>query len=142
MLDRELNFKQMVVWDKGPMGMGWHYRRSYETVLVAFKGKKCKWYDDTKRVENIIRPGMGIDKIIPSSEQHPTVKPDSLAAYFIKLHTQDNDIIMDSFMGSGTTGVAAQRMGRKFIGIEISEEYCEMSVRRITRDQPLFNQVK
>src|SRR3990167_10569869 len=36
-LDEQLDFKQMVIWDKGPMGMGWHYRRSYETVLVAQK---------------------------------------------------------------------------------------------------------
>src|SRR3990167_301751 len=36
-MDEIFNFKQMIVWDKGPMGMGWHYRRSYETVLVAEK---------------------------------------------------------------------------------------------------------
>lgn len=47
----------MIVWDKGPMGMGWHYRRSYETVLVAEKpGAACRWYDDTNGIENIIRP--------------------------------------------------------------------------------------
>lgn len=68
-------FKQMVVWDKGPMGMGWHYRRSYETVLVAQKGNSCRWYGG-KKIENIIRPGAhGINKIIPSSSQHPTEKP-------------------------------------------------------------------
>lgn len=69
-LDEVLEFKQMVVWDKGPIGMGWHYRRSYETVLVATKpGAACKWYDDSDKIENIIRPGYkGIKKIIPSKE--------------------------------------------------------------------------
>jgi len=57
-IDEQIGFKQMVVWDKGPMGMGWHYRRSYETVLVAEKpGKACRWFDDTDAIENIIRPG-------------------------------------------------------------------------------------
>ena len=64
-LDQHLDFKQMVVWDKGPMGMGWHYRRSYETVLVAQKpGAACRWFDKTNRIENIIRH---IPKIIPQA---------------------------------------------------------------------------
>jgi len=135
-------FKQMIIWDKGPMGMGWHYRRSYETVLVAQKkGAACKWYDNTKKVENIIRPGMGIKKIIPSAEQHPTEKPDSLAAHFIALHTQEGDTVLDPFMGSGTTGVACQRMGRNFIGIEIDPEYCDMARKRIKDDMPLLQGV-
>src|SRR6266852_969063 len=63
-LDEVFDFKQMVIWDKGPMGMGWHYRRSYETVLVAEKRGGSRWYDETDRVENIIRPGQhGIRKI-------------------------------------------------------------------------------
>src|SRR3990167_10584727 len=56
-LDEAIGFKQMIVWDKGPMGMGWHYRRSYETVLVGEKpGAACRWFDESGRVENIIRP--------------------------------------------------------------------------------------
>lgn len=133
----------MIVWDKGPMGMGWHYRRSYETVLVAQKkGAACKWYDDSKAVENIIRPGQNIKKIIPTAEQHPTQKPDTLAGFFINLHTETGDTILDPFAGSGSTGVAAQRMGRNFIGIEIDPGYCEMARRRIAEDMPLFNEVK
>ncbi|MCK9327876.1 MAG: hypothetical protein M0P69_20445, partial [Bacteroidales bacterium] len=59
-IDEVFDFKQMVVWDKGPIGMGWHYRRSYETVLIGQKpGAACKWYDTTNSVENIIRPSSG-----------------------------------------------------------------------------------
>jgi len=130
-LDEILNFKQMIVWDKGPMGMGWHYRRSYETVLVAFKGQKCRWFTDRKDIENIIRPGMNINKIIPSIEQHPTEKPVGLSTHFIQLHSQEGDIVFDPFMGSGTTGVACVRMGRKFIGIEIEEKYVSIAKKRI-----------
>jgi len=132
-----LAFKQMVVWDKGPIGMGWHYRRSYETILVAQRqGAKCAWFDDSHCIENIIRPGdYGIRKIIPSKDQHPTQKPVELAAHFIRLHTRPGDTVLDPFMGSGTTGVAAVKLGRNFIGIEISEEYFEVAQARIAEAQ-------
>lgn len=132
-IDEVLDFKQMVIWDKGPMGMGWHYRRSYETVLVAQKpGAACKWYDTTQKIENIIRPGRyGIRKIIPSAEQHPTEKPIELAQLFIRLHSQVGEVIFDPFMGSGSTGIAAIREGRRFIGIEIDPHYFNIAYHRI-----------
>ena len=132
-----LEFKQMVVWDKGPMGMGWHYRRSYETVLVAQRtGAACAWYDDSNRIENIIRPGQwGARKIIPSATQHPTEKPWQLAAHFIRLHTKPGDVVLDPFMGSGAFGDAAIREGRKFIGIEIDAGYFAIAERRIRKAQ-------
>lgn len=136
-LDEALDFKQMVVWDKGPMGMGWHYRRSYETVLVAQKpGARCAWYDDSKRIENIIRPGAyGIRKIIPRADQHPTEKPVELATHFIGLHTKPGDTVLDPFMGSGAFGEAAVRMGRHFIGIDIDAHWVEVAQRRIAEAQ-------
>jgi site-specific DNA-methyltransferase (adenine-specific) len=140
-LDTAFNggFKQMVVWDKGPMGMGHHYRRSYETVLVAQKpGAACKWYDETKRVENIIRPGdYGIAKIIPQADEHPTVKPVALGQHFIQLHSKEGDLILDPFAGSGSTLVGAKQSGRRAIGIEISEKYCQIAVNRL-RQMELF----
>lgn len=130
-MDEVFNFKQMVVWDKGPIGMGWHYRRSYETILVGEKnGAACRWFDNTNMVENIIRPGKH-RKIIPNSDQHPTEKPVSLAKHFIELHTRFNDLVIDPFMGSGTTGVACVQTGRRFIGIEIDEKYCQIAQKRI-----------
>ena len=136
-LDEVFDFKQMVVWDKGPMGMGWHYRRSYETVLVAQRtGAACAWYDESKRIENIIRPGRyGIRKIIPSSDQHPTEKPWQLGAHFMRLHTLPGDTVLDPFMGSGAFGEAAIKEGRNFIGIEIDAAYFEIAERRIKEAQ-------
>ena len=132
-MDEIIGFKQMIVWDKGPMGMGWHYRRSYETVLVGEKpGAACRWYDESHAVENIIRR---IGKIIPLADNHPTEKPVSLAAHFIRLHTKPGDLILDPFMGSGTTGVAAVQLGRRFIGIEIDEGYFKIAKSRIEKAQ-------
>lgn len=108
-----LDFKQMVVWDKGPIGMGWHYRRSYETVLVAQKpGAACKWYDTSQQIENIIRPGSyGIRKIIPGADEHPTPKPVELPAFFIGLHSEPGDLILDPFTGGGLDAICRRANG-------------------------------
>jgi len=132
-MDKHLEFKQMIVWDKGPMGMGWHYRRSYETVLVATKrGGACKWYDETNAIENIIRPGSyGIRKIIPQADEHPTPKPHQLPAHFIRLHSQEGEMVLDPFMGGGSTAIAALELGRKFIGVELDPRWFDMASRRV-----------
>ena len=131
-LDEHLDFKQMVVWDKGPIGMGWHYRRSYETVLVAQKpGAACKWYDETNKIENIIRH---IGKLIPSAVDHPTPKPPELAAHFIQLHTLPGDIVCDPFMGGGSTAAAAKMLGRKFVGIDCEERWLEIAAKRLAQE--------
>jgi site-specific DNA-methyltransferase (adenine-specific) len=141
-LDEVFDFKQMIVWDKGPMGMGWHYRRSYETVLVAEKRGGSRWFDESGRIENIIRPGQyGIRKIIPSADSHPTPKPPQLASHFAGLHTMHGDVVLDPFMGHGSTGVGVLSMGRKFIGIEIERKYFDIACERIDnaqRQQRLF----
>ncbi len=131
-LDAAIGFKQMVVWDKGPMGMGWHYRRSYETVLVGEKpGAKCRWFDTTDSVENIVRY---IPKKIPQADDHPTPKPVALAEHFLALHTQPGDLVLDCFAGAGSTLVAARNGQRRAIGIEVSEEYCSMSAKRLSQE--------
>ena len=135
-MDEIFQFKQMVVWDKGPMGMGWHYRRSYEVVLVGQKpGAACRWYATTHKVENIIRH---IRKIIPSKEQHPTIKPVALASHFINLHSRQEDVVLDPFCGAGSTLVAAWNLNRKYIGIEIDPQWCKGTAERlhIERQQP------
>jgi site-specific DNA-methyltransferase (adenine-specific) len=133
-IDKHLDFKQMIVWDKGPMGMGWHYRRSYETVLVAQKGgAACRWFDESSAIENIIRPGyLGIRKILPQKTDHPTPKPPELARHFIRLHTERGQTVLDPFMGGGSTGEAAIEEGRKFVGIEVDPQWFDLSLRRIT----------
>ena len=62
---------------------------------------------------------------------HPTQKPYLLLDYLINTYTNENDLILDNCMGSGTTGVAALNLGRKFIGIELDETYFEIAKNRI-----------
>ena len=122
----------IIPWDKGPMGMGWHYRRSYETVLVGEKpGAACRWYDETNRIENIIRH---LPKIIPSALDHPTPKPTALAEHFIALHTKPGDLVLDCFAGAGTTLLAARNGQRRAIGVEIEEAYCEMAATALSQE--------
>ena len=64
---------------------------------------------------------------------HPTVKPLKLMEYLIKLVTPKGGVVMDCFMGSGSTGVAARNLGFKFIGIEREQEYMDIAKQRITQ---------
>ena len=68
----------------------------------------------------------------PRQNHHPTVKPVHLMAWLIRLISKQGDIILDPFTGSGTTGVACRKLGRKFVGIELNEEYCKIAEARIT----------
>jgi len=62
---------------------------------------------------------------------HPTQKPLSLISRIVETSTRENGVILDPFMGSGTSAVAAKRAGRHFIGIELSPEYCEIARKRV-----------
>ena len=62
---------------------------------------------------------------------HPTQKPVELMEYLIKTYTNENEIVLDNTMGSGTTGVACVNTNRKFIGIEKDEKYFEIAKNRI-----------
>jgi site-specific DNA-methyltransferase (adenine-specific) len=66
-----------------------------------------------------------------SNKKHSAVFPVGLPAWFIKLFTQSNDIVLDPFMGSGTTAVAAKQLGRYYVGIEKESEYCGLATKRI-----------
>lgn len=63
--------------------------------------------------------------------EHPTQKPERLVAAWVHAFTEPQETILDPFMGSGTTGVAAVKLGRRFIGIEIEERYFRIAHRRI-----------
>lgn len=62
---------------------------------------------------------------------HPTQKPVALCEYLIKTYTNQNDLVLDNCMGSGTTGVACKHLNRNFIGIELDENYFEIAKNRI-----------
>ena len=66
---------------------------------------------------------------------HPTQKPISLMEYLVKTYTNEGDVVLDFTAGSFTTGVACQNTNRKFIGIELEEQYYEIGVQRMKENQ-------
>jgi DNA modification methylase len=67
------------------------------------------------------------------NKEHRATFPVELPEYFIELLTKEGDIVLDPFFGTGTTGVAAVKKGRKYIGIDISEKYCKIAEDRISK---------
>jgi len=72
------------------------------------------------------------------NRKHSAAFPVSLPTWFIKLFTVAGDIVLDPFVGSGTTAVAAKRLGRKYVGIDISLEYCRIARERLGVLQPVL----
>jgi len=117
--------KSFIVWIKNNWTAGdleHEYARQWEGIAF-WEGKNHKFING--------RPQDVIDmRRIPSTQlNHPTEKPVSLI-YEILRHNE-GDIILDPFLGSGTTAVACEKLGRRWIGIEISEKYCEIAKARI-----------
>ena len=95
-----------------------------------------------KKVSNWV----GRDKVYPtnvihlatecSNRNHSAAFPEDLPAWFIKLFTQADDVVLDPFIGSGTTAVAAKQLKRNYIGIDTNEEYCRQARQRVLKVQP------
>jgi len=89
---------------------------------------------------------VGRDKVYPtnvihmatecSNRNHSAAFPEDLPTWFIKLFTQPEDIVLDPFIGSGTTAVAAKRLKRNYAGIDINNEYCQKTRERVMQIQP------
>lgn len=129
-MDEYLSFFHAVVWDKSARGngLGWRYRRNYEFVMVAHRrGGRLAWADEDVAVPNIVRTPPA------ANDWHPTTKPLALVEHFIGWHSRPGDTVLDPFMGSGTTLVAAKNLGRRAIGIEIEERYCEIAAQRLSQ---------
>ena len=116
--------KNLIVWDKGHFGMGGNWRPCHELVLICTKGRFV-----TK--SNNLRTIINFKKVHHTKAVHPTEKPIDLLEHLIIEPDYDPDIILDPFMGSGSTGVAAKNLNRNFIGIELDEKYFEIAKRRI-----------
>lgn len=76
----------------------------------------------------------------PASNHHPTVKPIKLMEYLVRMITPPGGIVLDPFMGSGTTGCAAVKLGFQFIGIEREPEYLEIARKRIEHHSKLVDE--
>jgi site-specific DNA-methyltransferase (adenine-specific) len=114
------------VWikpDSAPQFTGDRPGTGWEAVLILHRKGKKKWNGGGRHAVwsyGIERNGL-----------HPTGKPLPLIREWVKLFTERDELILDPFTGSGTTGVACLLAGRRFIGIEIDRNYCEISRRRL-----------
>ena len=125
-LDIKWGLYTMLVWDKQVIGFGNlnDYGKRTEYIVYGTNGPSSL---NGNRDGNLI----SIPRVDPSRVQHPNEKPHELLSYLVIRSTDYNDLVIDPFMGSGTTGVAAVKLGRKFIGIEISRKYFDIAARRI-----------
>jgi site-specific DNA-methyltransferase (adenine-specific) len=116
--------RALLVWDKVHFGMGNGFRQQAEFVLHASKGTG----------DNFLRHDLGtVFRALRQSDDigHPTVKPVGLVQACL---TAVPGNVLDPFMGSGTTLLAAKGIGRKAIGIEIEERYCELAAERLQQE--------
>ncbi len=116
-------FWKPIIWDKLRIGMGYHYRARYECVLFFEKGKR-KLND------------LGIADIIQAPRVingYPAEKPPAVSEVLIQQSTEAGELVIDPFMGSGSTGVAAVTHGRNFAGNDLCLEAIEITHRRLTQ---------
>ena len=94
--------------------------------------KHSREYDVKKRYPKaILKYSANMAECNNVHRVHPTQKPVALMEYLIKTYTNENELVLDFTMGSGTTGVACKKLGRKFIGIEMDDKYFEIAKKRI-----------
>jgi len=103
--------------------------RNSDSDILCKKHGAGKPYKETKPLGNIWAYAVGVEK--DNKGRHPAIFPEQLANDHIISWSNEGDIVLDSFMGSGTTGKMAKKLGRQFIGIEKEEEYCEIARQRI-----------
>ncbi len=114
-------FWKPLIWDKQRIGMGYHYRARYECVLFFEKGKRK--LDD-----------LGIADIIEAPRivgGYPAEKPPEVTDVLVKQSSAPGELVIDPFMGSGSTGVAAARNGRCFAGNDLCAEAVEITRERM-----------
>ena len=108
------------------------FKSTWEAILYGIKGDRpkainantCLYRNYGKSFDVIIMPA-------PNKPLHPAQKPEKLIEMLINCFTNPSDIVLDPFLGSGTTAIVAERLGRRWIGIEISKEFCDLCISRL-----------
>src|SRR5512143_372159 len=119
-------FWKPLVWDKRTIGMGYHYRARYEFILFFEKGKRRLNDLGIPDVINVPRVRGG----------YPAEKPPELAEVLIAQSSAPGDVVADPFMGSGSVGVAALRLGRRFLGNDLNPEAVQIAGIRLKDVKP------
>lgn len=119
-------FHNLLVWDKGTATPNRWYMKNAEFTGFFYKGEAFA-INDCSSWSCVRCPQK-------DETEHPTEKPVILMDMYIRNSTQPGDIVMDPFMGSGTTAIAAIRAGRRFVGIELDQAWFDVAARRIRRE--------
>lgn len=140
--------ESILAWKEAFEAGGAHYRRAMVWVkpgaMPQFSGDRpgmgyesivSVWCGDGRSVWNGGgRTGVFIHNAQNTKAPHPTTKPQPLMQDLVNLFSNPEEVILDPFMGSGSTGVAAIALGRKFVGIEINEDYFNIACDRIAAE--------
>lgn len=121
-----------------PLPGNW-WPSAFELAIYAYRSGA--WFGDDNPKRSNVYVGDTLRHGNSEKAGHPTQKPMHVMGHIVKSIVPPNGTVLDPFMGSGTTGVAAVRLGRRFIGIEIDPHYFEIAVKRIEAElnrAPLF----
>ena len=125
------HFTKSLIWDKGNKIMGQYYMSQFEYILFFRKGSAKKInYCGTSDIISIPNKKTKDEN---GKNIHDTEKPVELMSVLIENSTNANELVLDPFMGSGSTGVACINTHRAFIGIELDSNYFEVARGRISR---------
>ena len=117
-------------------GNGEHLRREYEDLRREYEDLRRE-YEDLRRpfnMQTFTSDVLEYDSAPQGTKRtHPAAKPEPLIRQFIEMSSTPAGVILDPFMGSGTTLRAAKDLGRKAIGIELDEKYCEIAAKRMAQ---------
>lgn len=127
-------YKTTGTWHKlnpMPRNMNLHFINSTESWVYLIHGTRTGTFNnDGKAMHDFVETS-----VTPKSERaygkHPTQKPLALMEHFVSTLTNPGDMVLDPFMGSGSAGVAAQNLGRRFTGIELDETYFDIACKRM-----------
>ena len=111
-----------------------NYLSSCEYAWIGSKGETA-WTFNFKQQKEMHNFFETPNKSSYGVTKHPTEKPLNMIEHLLEIHSNPNDLVLDCFMGSGTTGVACRNLGRDFIGIEMDSNYFEMAKNRINDGQ-------
>jgi len=138
---KRIGFKiiNIVIWHKSdppPLIYKNKFRFSYEFIIWAKKGGKHYFnYDEMYSVNNQEMEDVWLMDAVQMSEKkhgyHPTQKPEALLDRIIKATSKEGDIVLDPFLGSGTTCYVAKKLNRKYIGIEKEKKYFNIAKDRL-----------
>ena len=131
-LEKYFAMKNMIIWEKDHFTLGDlenTFGRKYEIVFLVNKGIK-KF--NGKRLGDVWK----FKRVLGDKQVHQNQKPIELIEQCIEKHSDENEIIFDGFMGSGTTAVAAMNTNRQYIGFELDEYYYNVAMERLNNHDP------